>query len=1367
MSVADNLIGQSLRDGEYLVREVLGRGGMATVYRAYSRSLETDVAVKVLAPTMAVNLELRERFHQEARLLSRLFHPNLLTVHYFGEEGEIVYIAMRLVTGGTLRDRLNAMGGTLDLISAARLVRGVGDALQAAHDASVVHLDVKPSNVLLGRADWPLLADTGIAEVIEPATATGKRRVAGTPAYMSPEQCRGDAVDGRSDQYSLAVMAYELLTGRVPFTAPTPDETMRLHIEATPPRPREINPGLPSPVEDILLRGLEKDPADRFPNVAEFGRSLAEAAERTRGMSLETKTSLADAAPNAIGVVALLALGPLLLMMLPTGALLAGLVPLGWPFQLALALGLAALALGVRWHVIGLFVRGANALVDAIERSRGTSTPSRQFSALRRGLVGSAEGVVNLLYVIGLYRLVGTPLLALLGGILDPTIVRIVGLVMLGAVVVGTLVIVVGIARSAGVQAAAAVLGLAWVLTAALSSNDLGLAGESGVLSLLRLLVGAGIVAMLLANRRRTADLVGGAGATALGHLMLESRDELPPAMVAANRRRLALVTAGVLDLVYLLVAYALLRTPLTEELQLVAPPLVAAAIVTAIAGLVWIGLLVRMRALAGVLGVLLALLLGAPLLLSLPILDGRLVRDTPILATSAIAWVLGVALLLLLIGARSRLNDLGRAALGGRLDRGLLGTHAADNEALQERREGAFGRLVGAFIDVGLLVLVYWLVGAPIANALVRSTGQTWISAAALGVLLAAVVSVLALAVVQTRQTLAETGGPQWRARAAALGVLCLFVLPLAAVGGAAAPAALATPAGTGSLELQPVRTPMLLVDWDFWLPWTPDQDQATYELALSCTDGTRIGEFRETFQPAPGAPMPAGRVGRLGPTGTPCEAWPAEYAARRQAAGLGNTSSLSWDALDVSATVNPDNSVDVVETHRVTFTSGVHDHLAVKIGAPAGNVSQLRVTEGGVLYAIDPAAPQPPNYAHDWQEGADSWVGWWFPQVDSPAQRTYTIAYRLNDAVHVNQQAGRSMGWRVLPPDPLEPIWLATVEMRLPGDVQSDTVHLQSTGGPAQSGLLGGQAAWFTAASAIAGQPLDATVAFGGAAPPPPSPSPPTATPGPTSATATSTATLAPSPSATPGPTDTPAPTDVATVTEEVATATEEPTLEVATPAPLGATPAPSNTPAPRPTPSPSAVTSPTATDTPVVPPTATNAPTAAPTAPATVAPTDTPISVTPTLAATVEPTETTPPTQPPTPTLTPSPTATPTSTTPPTPTSTPTRTPTPTSTPKPTSTPTPTATPAPSLQRITIAPANPILFNGGSQQETASGFYSDGTTRDLTKVATWRSSDPATISVNAGVITGNKTGSVTISASFGSVVGSTGASSTPPIF
>ncbi|MBV9325402.1 MAG: serine/threonine protein kinase [Chloroflexi bacterium] len=1145
MTAQPSLIGRTLRDGEYLVREVLGRGGMATVYRAYSRSLETDVALKVLAPEMAVNLELRERFHQEARLLSRLFHPNLLTVHYFGEEGDVVYIAMRLVRGGTLRDRLIAVGGTLDLVTAARMVHGVADALQAAHDAKVVHLDVKPSNVLLGRADWPLLADTGIAEVIEPAAMTGKRRVAGTPAYMSPEQCRGEAVDGSSDQYSLAVMAYELLTGRVPFMGSDADEIMRRHIEDAPPRPRVFNPGLPSPIEDILLRGLAKDPADRFPTVADFGRTLSEAAEHTRGMSLETKQSLADAAPNIAGLLALLVLGPLLLLMLPGAGLIGGRVPLVWPFQLALAAGLSALLLGIRWHVVGLFVRAGNALVDAVERARaGPARVRPRLAGLRHAVVGSAEGVVNLLYVFGLYRLIGTPLIGLLGSFADPTLVRGVSLALLAAAIVAALIILVAISRTAGFKAAAVVLALAWALTSLLSANDLGLTDAAGILNAVRLLVAAALIAVIVARRGPTAQVLGRVAADGLGRLMLESRDDVTLARAAANRRRLALVVGCVLDLIYLLLAYALLRTPLTDELQVVAPVVVAATLVTAVAAMVWLVLIVRMQVLAGALGVLLGLLLGAPLLLSLPLLDGRLVGDVPTIASTAVAWVVGVALLLLLIGMRSRFNHFGRPALGGRLDRGLLGTHSADDEASHARRQGAFGRIVGALIDVVLLVLAYWILGVPIAAALVRSTGYEWIGTAALAVLLAAVVAVLGVAVLQSRRALDETGGAAWRARATAFGVLCLLLLPLVAVTGAAAPAALAMPAAAGALELQPTRAPMLIVDQDFWLPYTPGQTQATHELELSCTDGTTIGDFRETIKPGDGAVMPAGQVGSRGRTDVPCASWPVEYAARRQAAGLGDAASQSWDGLNVSATLNPDNSVDVVETHRVLFTAGSHDHVLARVGAPAGDLTNLKVSEGGVTFATDPATPEP-RYATSWEDDEQYWVEWFFPSVDSPSEHTYTVAYHLNNAVMVTPDSRKALDWQVVPPDPLQPIWLATVQLDVGGDVQPDSVHLQASGDPVQSGLLGGPSAWFTAASAIASQPLVTSVDFpAGDAPPPPTPTP-AATPSPTPTSPPEpTATSVPSATPTSVPTDTPTDTPTEAPADEVVVPTDAPT-------------------------------------------------------------------------------------------------------------------------------------------------------------------------------------------------------------------------------
>jgi serine/threonine-protein kinase len=1083
--VQQALSGRVLRDGEYIVRDVLGHGGMANVYRAYSKSLETDLALKVLAPQLAADADLRDKFHEEARLLSRLFHPNLLTVHYFGEEGETVYIAMRLVTGGTLRDRMRAMGGRLDLVSAARLIRGVADALQAAHDANIVHLDVKPSNVLLGRADWPLLADTGIAEVIQTVeVAPGGRRIAGTPAYMSPEQCRGDTVDGSSDQYSLAMTAFELLTGKVPFDAPTTQDLLLRQINDPPPRVRELNPGLPSPVEDILLRGMSKAPADRFPSVGEFGRALAEAAERTRGVSLETKKSLADAAPNILGTLALLALGPLLLGLLPSDAMLAGILPLGWPFQLALALCVSALLLGIRWHMVGLVARAGRALVDAIERTRPDAGNWRtRLARVRSAVVASAEGVVNMAYLLGLYHLLGAPVAGLLGALLEPTLAHLLELGVLALVTLAAVAIVVAIARAGGLGAAAIVLGAAWAMAAALSSTDLGLANSASVVSAVRLLVGAGLLTLLVVRRRQTAELLGGAAIAGLGRLLVESRPDASPEALRASRTALATVTAAVLDLVYLLLGYALLRTPLIEELQIAVGPVAAAAAVTAAAGLIWIVLVVRLQGLAGAIGLLLGVLLGAPLLLSLPILDPR-VFNVAWPATTA-AWVVGVGLLLLLLGLRSRVHAFARPSLGARLDRGMLGMYAAPDEQVNQRRQGAFGRIASALIDVGFLVVAYWVLGAPIAASLVRSTGHEWIGTAALAILLLAVIGVLALAMLGSWRTLAETGGPAWRARAGALTVLLLFFLPMLVVGGAAAPAALAMPAATGALELQPIRVPLLIADWDFWLPFTPRQDQATYQLGLSCTDGRKVGQFREAFQPAAGVPLPAGQVGTLGRTNVACDNWPAEYAARRAAAGLGTAASLSWDALDVRATVNSDNSVDVVETHHVVFTSGRHDRLAVMAGAPAAGLGQLGVADGELAYTVyagDAAigVPAPPRYARSWQIGNQYWVGWWFPAVTSPADRTYVISYRLTGAVQTTADARRALRWRVAPPDPLEPIWLATVQVRLPAPVDAAAVRLAVDGVTGQSRMLDGQTAWFAASSAVSDRPFDTAVEF-----------------------------------------------------------------------------------------------------------------------------------------------------------------------------------------------------------------------------------------------------------------------------------------------
>src|SRR5579883_861335 len=402
--MSEGLIGRRLQGGEYELREELGRGGMAIVYRAYARALDTDVAVKLLAPALASDPAFRARFRAEARSLAHLHHPNLVEVYHYGEEGELVYIVMRLVEGGTLRDRLGALAGPLDLVTTARLIRQIASALDHAHQRGLLHLDIKPANILLGRADWPLLADFGITRAIQQQTTdTGRQRVAGTPAYMSPEQCQGAPLDGRSDQYSLAVTAYELLTGRRPFVAPSSEELLTAQVSVAPPPPRQFNPGLPGPVEAVLLRGLAKDPEQRYGRIGQFGEALSEAVEQTRGVSLETKAALAEVVPGTLGLLGLLLLGPLLIGTLPSTVLVGGKLPLAWPFQIIFGVLLALLLLPLRWPLIGLLSRGLGQFLRPAQS---------EATGWRKALVGGIEGVVSLAFLFLLFHLLALPVLA-------------------------------------------------------------------------------------------------------------------------------------------------------------------------------------------------------------------------------------------------------------------------------------------------------------------------------------------------------------------------------------------------------------------------------------------------------------------------------------------------------------------------------------------------------------------------------------------------------------------------------------------------------------------------------------------------------------------------------------------------------------------------------------------------------------------------------------------------------------------------------------------------------------------------------------------------------------------------------------------
>jgi serine/threonine-protein kinase len=282
--------------GQYQLLDVLGRGSTAVVYRAYQPSLNRYVAVKVLLQHLAPEFE--TRFGREARAIAGLQHPNILPIYDFAQEGELSYFVTQYIEGGSTLAALLAPG-PLDPIHALQIAARLLDALEYAHGRGVIHRDVKPSNVLLARPDWPLLADFGIARFADESRhLTPDGQMLGTAAYMAPERATGASADARSDLYSLGVVLYELVTGRVPFEATTPLAVLMHHVHQPPPPPRSFAPDLPEPVERVIARALEKDPARRFQSAAEMARAVREAiAEIERERVLRGLTPVVVSAP--------------------------------------------------------------------------------------------------------------------------------------------------------------------------------------------------------------------------------------------------------------------------------------------------------------------------------------------------------------------------------------------------------------------------------------------------------------------------------------------------------------------------------------------------------------------------------------------------------------------------------------------------------------------------------------------------------------------------------------------------------------------------------------------------------------------------------------------------------------------------------------------------------------------------------------------------------------------------------------------------------------------------------------------------------------------------------------------------------------
>lgn len=259
--------------GAYLIETEVGRGGMGIVYRTTDSALNRLVALKLLAPHLGNDPDALARFHREASLAASLKHPNIATVYGFGEHQGRPYIAMEWIEGKTLKQVL-AEQGQLPLETGLKLFRSMADALSYAHRRGVVHRDLKPANIIVGPDDQITVVDFGLAWLDSAPSITVSGVIVGTPRYMSPEQLQGDPVDSRTDQYSLALILFEMLTGRSPFGSDIGSALFHQQLFATPPPVTEFNPAVPTIIEVALEKALRKKANERFATIADFAAVL-------------------------------------------------------------------------------------------------------------------------------------------------------------------------------------------------------------------------------------------------------------------------------------------------------------------------------------------------------------------------------------------------------------------------------------------------------------------------------------------------------------------------------------------------------------------------------------------------------------------------------------------------------------------------------------------------------------------------------------------------------------------------------------------------------------------------------------------------------------------------------------------------------------------------------------------------------------------------------------------------------------------------------------------------------------------------------------------------------------------------------------
>src|SRR3954470_12476627 len=271
----DQLLGMVKKElgGDYTIEKELGRGGMAVVYKGVEKALERIVAIKVVPPESANAGQAAERFRREARLAASLDHANIIPVYRVGTAGKLHYMAMKFVEGRAV-DAIIEAQGALPVSVALAILRYSAAGLAFAHDKKIVHRDIKGANILVDKDGRVMVSDFGIARALEEVSLTASGMVIGTPYYMSPEQCGGQKISAQSDQYSLGILGFQLLTGEVPFNADSMVGVIQHHYMTPVPDIRQVRNDVPQELLDIIYCSLNKAPEDRFTTTKEMAQAL-------------------------------------------------------------------------------------------------------------------------------------------------------------------------------------------------------------------------------------------------------------------------------------------------------------------------------------------------------------------------------------------------------------------------------------------------------------------------------------------------------------------------------------------------------------------------------------------------------------------------------------------------------------------------------------------------------------------------------------------------------------------------------------------------------------------------------------------------------------------------------------------------------------------------------------------------------------------------------------------------------------------------------------------------------------------------------------------------------------------------------------